>query len=238
MVDLKMADSRNDTPTTKTYSEIQLAYDVFNKELFDGALPECVITLESRFKKRAEYFAAERFIRIGERSESEYSDGLCLNPTTFTSRDIMSVLSTLAHEMCHVWEYHKTPKPSRSGYHNRRWGAKMEEIGLMPSDTGLPGGKKTGQRMTHYIIRGGRFEVSASRLIAEKFKISWGEEKNEMKRKIALLNSKKSKTKYTCQSCGANIWGKSGLKVICGTCKKTYVEQEEFESIILSEKSV
>jgi hypothetical protein len=28
----------------------------------------------------------------------------------------------------------------------------MESIGLVPSNTGLPGGKRTGQQMTHYIM--------------------------------------------------------------------------------------
>jgi hypothetical protein len=46
-------------------------------------------------------------------------------------------------------------KPSRNGYHNKQWSRWMERIGLVPSATGAPGGKRTGQRMTHYIIRGG-----------------------------------------------------------------------------------
>lgn len=33
----------------------------------------------------------------------------------------------------------------------------MESIGLMPSDTGEPGGKRTGQRMSDYPIEGGAF---------------------------------------------------------------------------------
>lgn len=33
-------------PTVKTYAELQLAYDTFNARLFDGQLPECLITLQ------------------------------------------------------------------------------------------------------------------------------------------------------------------------------------------------
>jgi hypothetical protein len=98
-----MTGSRKDTPTTKTYSEIQFAYDVFNKELFDGALPECVITLESRSKKRFKnlgFFSAERFVNVWEQREPTHSDGLSLNPTAFTTCGIIDVLSILAHEMC------------------------------------------------------------------------------------------------------------------------------------------
>lgn len=34
----------------------------------------------------------------------------------------------------------------------------MIQVGLMPSDTGEAGGKRTGQSVTHYIIPGGKFE--------------------------------------------------------------------------------
>jgi hypothetical protein len=40
----------------------------------------------------------------------------------------------------------------------------MEEVGLIPSDTGKPGGKKTGQSMTHNIEEKGKYETVFSRL--------------------------------------------------------------------------
>ncbi len=65
--------------------------------------------------------------------------------------------ATLVHEMVHLWQQ-DFGKPSRSCYHNKQWASKMESLGLMPSDTGLPEGRKTGQHMTHYIMAGGLFE--------------------------------------------------------------------------------
>lgn len=35
-----------------------------------------------------------------------------------------------------------------------------------------------------------------------------------------------SKSKYTCDSCGTNIWGKPGLNVICGLCDLAFAPQE------------
>jgi hypothetical protein len=35
----------------------------------------------------------------------------------------------------------------------------MEEVGLIPSSTGAPGGKRTGQSMSHYIDPDGKFWV-------------------------------------------------------------------------------
>jgi hypothetical protein len=56
------------------------------------------------------------------------------------------------HEMVHVWQ-HAFGKPSAGGYHNKQWAAKMKAVGLQPSSTGYVGGKETGQRVTHYVIR-------------------------------------------------------------------------------------
>jgi hypothetical protein len=65
--------------------------------------------------------------------------------------------STLVHEMVHLWQ-EDWGEPGRQCYHNQQWGNKMESIGLVPSSTGLVGGYKTGQFMSHYIMAGGKFE--------------------------------------------------------------------------------
>jgi hypothetical protein len=36
---------------------------------------------------------------------------------------------------------------------------------------------------------------------------------------------KKNKVKYSCDTCKTNVWGKPDLKIICGACEGTYVEQ-------------
>jgi len=50
----------------------------------------------------------------------------------------------------------------------------MESIGLMPSDTGSEGGKRTGPKMTHYIIPGDLFDTAADQLLTTALKsIGW-----------------------------------------------------------------
>jgi len=44
----------------------------------------------------------------------------------------------------------------------------------------------------------------------------------QTERSPAALKSVRSKTKYSCSKCGSNIWGRPGLKVICGSCKKQF----------------
>ena len=155
------------TPTVEFYSTLQSAFDHFNAELFDTKLPYCLITLRSASRVYG-YHHAGRFIS----PEGKQIDELGLHPGFFTLRPIESVLSTLVHEMAHHWQQHfGTPSPSNA--HNQEWSKKMESLGLMPSDTGLPGGKRTGRSMSHFIIPTGLFLPSCQRLVEMGFAIPW-----------------------------------------------------------------
>jgi hypothetical protein len=74
--------------------------------------------------------------------------------------------------MAHVWQ-HAHGKPTRNGYHNKEWAAKMDSLGLVPSSTGAPGGKRTGQSVSHYIAAGGPFAVACAELIATGLDVTW-----------------------------------------------------------------
>lgn len=159
-------------PSIIAYKELQQAYDFFNQNLFNNELPNLLITLQ-RGKYTFGYFSPERF--TGKSTISE----LALNPDYFGERSLADTLSTLAHEMCHVWQHYAPVKKCRGGYHDRVWGHKMESIGLMPSNTGLQGGKKTGQQMTHYIMKDGLFQHVVYNLLKSGFEISWYDKYSE-----------------------------------------------------------
>jgi hypothetical protein len=158
----------NEAITRAEYGAFQKGYYFFNRELFGGSLPDVLVTLQ-RHAKAYGYFAPERFTG---RTEHTAAHELALNPDGFTGRTDELILSTLAHEMAHVWQQsHGTP-PRRS-YHDREWAAKMKEIGLQPSTTGEPGGKKSGQSVTHYIIPGGAYARAFAKLNAAGFQLHW-----------------------------------------------------------------
>lgn len=154
-------------PTTETYSELQQAYDFFNAALFDGVLPDCLITLQ-REKHTCGYFSAGRFASI----DGKLTDEIAINPSYFAVTTIVEVLQTLVHEMVHLWQYH-FGTPGRGRYHNKEWADKMESIGLMPSSTGQPGGNKTGDCMGDYAINGGLFLKACADLVTNEFRLSW-----------------------------------------------------------------
>lgn len=81
-------------------------------------------------------------------------------------------MSTLVHEMVHHWQHHfGTPSPSNP--HNREWAAKMMTLGLHPSKTGLPGGKKTGRSVSHYILPEGLFVSACQDLVTKGINLPW-----------------------------------------------------------------
>jgi len=154
-------------PTIDAYSEINQAFDHFNKMLFEGELPKCLITMQ-RDKRCYGFLSKGQFVN----KDGASIDELALNPSYFGVRSIADTLSELVHTMCHLWQAH-FGNPSRAGYHNGEWADKMKEVGLMASDTGLPNGKRVGQRMSHYIISNGPFEVACSGLLSNEFALSW-----------------------------------------------------------------
>lgn len=195
-------------PTDEAYGELQQAYNHFRVELFHSEVPHCLITLPQTSNRVMGYFSPSRF----EKKTGRETDELAMNPAHLRNRPLVDVLATLVHEICHVWQYHKG-SPSRGRYHNREWGTKMKSLGLQPSNTGEPGGQETGDRMSHYILPGGKFETIAKRFIATGFKISWSSD---------VTPPHSTRAKYTCPECAANVWAKPNIHIICGDCDKRF----------------
>jgi hypothetical protein len=85
---------------------------------------------------------------------------------------------------------------------------------LHPSSTGEPGGKETGQKVSHYIIPGGAYAQACAKLQATGFQLHW-QSAPESKQ---ARTKKASKTKFTCPDCEQNAWAKAGALLICGEC--------------------
>jgi predicted SprT family Zn-dependent metalloprotease len=207
-------------PTQKTYKTLDDAYRFFNKRLFGGKLPGCLITMQRKATAYG-YFAGGRF---GSIDGKEVTDEIALNPSHFKDRTTEQSLSTLVHEMAHLQQHH-FGKPSRTGYHNKEWAGMMRAVGLIPSDTGAVGGKEVGQRVSHYIEKGGRFAQACKELMGNGFDALYVElwsEGDAAKRKTKAA----SKTRYSCESCGVNAWAKPGVALICGDCEEPLQAQD------------
>lgn len=237
------------TPTIEQFTALQKAYGYFNRVLFQKKLPAVILNL-SRKHQAAGFVAPFRWRRAeAPKGTKGTIHELSINPEIL-AMPFEYVYSTLVHEQCHIWQW-EHGKPSRLGYHNKQWARKMESVGLVPSDTGKVGGNKTGQHMSDYPKKDGRF-LKALEKMPKKFKLpfistegDWvddyfgalnfdlqGQEFNPIGEQGWTFTlpkppkSNRGKTKYTCPSCSMNLWGKPDLNVICGDCDRQLLEIE------------
>ena len=207
------------TSPNSEYGSLDRAYAYFNDALFGGTLPGALITLHDHPRARG-YFRRKAF---AHRSEAEsFTDEICLCPSTHTGRTDHDILSTLVHEMCHLWQFHHGEPPRRC-YHDREFATKMEEVGLMPSDTGLVGGRKTGQHMTHYIVAGGPFDVACRELLSTEWQLLWEQPARQVGSTGGLKGTrppspKATRRKFTCDTCKMTAQAKPTARLVCGVC--------------------
>jgi hypothetical protein len=211
-------DERDADPTTRAYTTLTEAYNHFNRVSFGNCLPKCIITWQRKNGARG-YFASRRF---KTRNGDTFIDEIALNPAYFAERTTKEILSTLFHEMVHVWQQHHGT-PSRTGYHNAEWARKMEELGLIPSSSGEPGGDKTGQRVSHYIEVNGQFDRACNELLERGAEIEFVDSNGAPTSKKGKASAPRNKITYSCAGCRTNTWGKPGLNLICGDCQTAFV---------------
>ena len=230
-------------PTAEAHLYWSRAFDFWNEALFEGALPRPVITL-SRTVHCMGYFRARAMAnRAGETVHE-----IAMNPRYFHLGD-KETHGTFVHELAHHWREVLGPLNAKGGkgaggYHDIVWAYKMEELGLFPSDTGRPGGKRTGYSVSHYIVPGGRFESVFDGMAGDDSKIEWhdcaplgmAKPQDEMSTLLDELgfveaeaagnetqaeNTKaaKDRIKFSC-ACGLNAWAKPSAKLVCGFCSE------------------
>lgn len=203
-------------PTRDTYDRFQQAYDHFNKALFGNELPNALITLQRR-KGTFGFFSGDKF----NNGDGRAADEIALNPARFGDRSLNDILSTLVHEMVHLWQHHQGV-PGRGRYHNREWAEKMKSVGLHPTDTGEEGGKETGETVNHMIVPGGAFAQAAQKLVAKDFAIIWKEappaplpNPGGASEAAAPVKSGK-RERYRCPDCDLKAWAKHDARLVCG----------------------
>jgi len=208
------ATSASACPTSKAYSELRWAYDHFNAELFGNRLPRCLITLQRKGPRTLGYYSPDRFSGIV--NPELKADEIALNPVHFVGRSTIDVLSTLVHEMVHL-QHARFGTPPRKGYHDKAWGNLMKAVGLHPSNTSSPGGRETGQQMSHYIIDGGPFYHSCLRLLNTGFTLSFADRFGQGEGKAKSPKAGR-RSKYVCFECQLAAWAKPEAKLMCADC--------------------
>lgn len=199
----------------ETYDVLRAAFNFFNKELFESKLSESLILLH-RHRSAYGYFCADRFSQNGSKTMVHE---IALNPSHIRERKPKDTFGTLAHEMVHQLQQ-EHGKPPKNAYHNKQWAAMMKKIGLHPSDTAKLGGAETGRYVSHYIVKGGLFDVAFEKFQKTHNMALFGDIVTASKKE----KGKTSKFKFVCPQCGQNAWAKITASLICGTCEEPMEE--------------
>lgn len=210
-------------PTAEAYGLLQVSFSFFNERLFGGSLPDCMITFNNR-RRALGSFCAGAF----ENRSSDIAHEISMNPRYLGARDDAESFSTFVHEMSHLARHvsgrlNRKGGKGRGGYHDRVWADIMESVGLIPSSTGAPGGRRTGYAMSHYIIPGGCFDIACRELFASGLFIDWraarglragdpggGDEPEPQPRN--------TRTCFVCAGCDLKAWSRRTAKLSCTDC--------------------
>jgi predicted SprT family Zn-dependent metalloprotease len=232
--------SKQVSPTLQVSAEWQYYYSYFNHRLFDNLLPDCVITF-TKLPGTYGYFCAEAF----QDRKGNVADEIAMNPIYFAKGDMES-FGTLVHEMCHLWRHRFGPRNRKGGfgahgYHDKPWADKMVSIGLMPTDTGKPGGKRTGFHMLDYPIEGGPFDLACRELLISGHTVNWrdgrdlawifeafaGAAQPEGGPPSARPKPRRGNTRvrFVCKGCDLIAWSRGSAKLICGACHQPLTAQ-------------
>lgn len=222
-------------PTGEAAAFWIMIYTIMNRCLFGGRLPRCMITLERRGNAYG-YFRPRAF----ENLEGTTAHQIALNPACFTAFGDVEAYQTLAHEMCHLWREEFGPRNKNGstgtqGYHCKHWVRKMEEIGLIPSHTGKPGGRKTGYRVADYLKEGGPLDLLIRQILIHGLRIDWRDPfiagrragaSAEAADGAAAAPRRRTRDKFSCPRCQQNARAKPTAKLICGLCHIPMINME------------
>ncbi|MEO1141830.1 MAG: hypothetical protein AAFW66_05745 [Pseudomonadota bacterium] len=144
-------------PGLAALCELHDLYPYFNRHLFDGELPDVIISLRCMHGGLVRIHRTQFVERGGAKVPM-----IIIDPHDFKHRSSLRVASVLVREMIQVKVALDNGSIERTG-HGSAFAAKMKLAGLRTTSTGLDSGKPTGTFVGHIIIKGGTFWQVAMR---------------------------------------------------------------------------
>lgn len=188
-------------------------YNQLNKSLFDGKLPEGTVLKVAHKTYNGHY----RPGKWDETKEQEECDEIEINEKLLSNSSKERWLIVLLHQMLHQWQYYHGKESPSDSYHDKEYVEKARSIGLTID--------KPGQKIKESINSNGKFMQVIKNLNFELTILP-----RNVKSQSDKERKSKGKEKYTCPSCGFNLWAKTGASNICCSCNGTIKQMiEQFE---------
>ncbi|WP_417729050.1 hypothetical protein [Roseovarius sp.] len=220
------------SPTMDLSARLQFVYDYFNPALFDGALPECMLSLQRRKHMLGSFGAS-----VLASTDGKTAHQICVNPSYFETLGDLGICGTIVQAQCDLYRHdadtlNRRGSKGARGYHDKPWALQMLKVGLRPTDDGTWTGKMTGYGMTHLIIENGPFDRAARALLESGFEFRWRDRRSLIdptklpdEPDDTGEDPKPTRAKYSCPSCGLNAWAKPAARLVCGVCSRPLIRQ-------------
>ena len=198
--------------TSRAVGLLEKIYRQLNIDKFDGELEEPVITIQSSPHVHGHVTCAKVW-QAGNTTRYELNIG-----AETINRPIENVVSTLLHEMVHIYNLmHGIQDCSRGNtYHNKKFKEKAESVGLVINYDKRIGWSITNpsEELIDYIIMQGWQDILIARSTHTRISSSGVSTPGE--------KSKTSSTrKYICPCCGMSVRATKQVNIVCGDCDKT-----------------
>ena len=193
---------------TKAVTELKNIYDNLNRDYYEDKLPEVVITIQSSPKGKAYgWYAKDRW---GIETDKEKAFDEINISAEYLSRPIENIVSTLQHEMVHLYCAMNDIKDTSNNnvYHNKKFKEEAENRGLSIEKAQTIGYSVTTptEEFIEY-IKGLNVTDDAFKFFR---KMPMGKEK--------VKKTAKKTTKYTCPCCEVSVRGEPDLEIECKKC--------------------
>lgn len=195
---------------------LEKMYRQLNEDKFGGTLETPVITIQSTSRAYGHVTCS----KVWKKADGSESYELNIDAGTM-NRPIESVVSTLLHEMVHIYHLQNGIKDTSRGctYHNGKFRDKAVEVGLhMEHD------KRIGWSITSpsdelilYICEQGWSDFMMGRNEGVSFRPVTGTGSGEGS-PAPRVKKPSSTRKYACPCCGTSVRATKAVRIICADC--------------------
>lgn len=205
--------------TSRVSGYLEKMYRQLNKDKFNNELEEPIITIQSTPR-------AYGHVTCGRVWKSKDCQRYELNIGAGTlDRPIENVVSTLLHEMVHIYNLmHNIQDCSRGNtYHNKKFKEKAESVGLVIDCDPKYGWTITSPSddLVLYICDKGWTDIQMNR--GEFSRVSVGTAAGNASGTEKPPKRPSSTRKYICPKCGMSVRATKTVNILCGDCSEKMV---------------
>lgn len=217
------------TRTSRAAGYLEKMFRALNQDFFGGEIDEPIITIQNKSDSYGHVTVLKTWSIKGQ-EEKRHELNIS---SAYMARPIEEVVSTMLHEMVHLWNLKNNIQDCSRGqtYHNKKFREKAIEIGLNCEHHLKYGWTLTSasEKIIDYIISKGWTEldmtdgIDFSQLFTGRG-TKGGTDDAGTPTTVTPPKTKSNSRKYVCPHCGMIVRATKVVNVMCGDCHETMIE--------------